>query len=448
VTRPTLVARVASVQTLVTLAALLAVMLLTWLGVSAMLASKTDETLRALLTRTLDYLESGSASEQVDWPWLAGEIDENRRRDVRFEVRDSQGHTLLQLGGATGARRVEQGCADQRGVRVCAARGRRYLAIAATDRTLDFEARNRLMLALASACVCAAVGVAFASVAVTRRAIRPLSDLARRIAAVEPGSGQSFEPQALLGELAFLEQRFADLVNRFEQTLVREKQFTAHASHELRTPLTEARAEIEALANLEKNTSPHFAAALTALSRLDSLIQVLLWFARAQAPLHGEDMEVVNLADVLAQQLIDLRRAQRPCSIEERLPDEALVRGDERLLAAATANLLDNAVKHGRSSAVEVALTRDGTMLELRITNGGPDIPEALREQIFVPFVRGEHGTAGFGLGLPFARAVTRAHGGDLVVANHGSGTTLLMRLPLLAWNQDATGFDSVQTPA
>jgi signal transduction histidine kinase len=100
-----------------------------------------------------------------------------------------------------------------------------------------------------------------------------------------------------------------------------------------------------------------FDGALQALARLEALIQALLWFTRAQSRLHGDPMEIVNLADVLARQLAELRRTHPLCTIEDRLPDEALVRGDERLLSAATGNLLDNAIKHGRSSKVEVALT-------------------------------------------------------------------------------------------
>jgi two-component system sensor histidine kinase TctE len=284
------------------------------------------------------------------------------------------------------------------------------------------------MLALALACVLAGAGVGIASVSVTRRAIEPLSDLAQRVAAVEPGSGVGFQPKATLRELEALERRFGELVQRFEESLLREKQFTAHASHELRTPLTLARAEVEVLPNSE--------AALGALARLESLTEILLWFARAQAPLQGEDMDVVNLADVIANQV---PQASAGVVIAAQLPDEALVRGDERLLARATWNLLDNAIKHGDSSDITVSLVRDADELELCVTNGGPSIEGRLRDEIFVPFVQGPNRSSGFGLGLPFARAVARAHGGELVLADssRAPGTTLLLRLPLLAWHAE-----------
>ena len=71
----TLVARVAWVQTLVTLVAFALVVLATWLAVRWMLVRQTDRALQDLLARTVDYLEAGPAGEQVDWQWLAGEID-------------------------------------------------------------------------------------------------------------------------------------------------------------------------------------------------------------------------------------------------------------------------------------------------------------------------------------------------------------------------------------
>ena len=63
-----------------------------------------------------------------------------------------------------------------------------------------------------------------------------------------------------------------------------------------------------------------------------------------------------------------------------------------------------------------------------------PRISENRREQIFLRFVRGQHSRPGFGLGLAFARAVARAHGGDLTLADYDpEGTTALMRLPLVS---------------
>src|SRR5262249_18295352 len=196
--------------------------------------------------------------------------------------------------------------------------------------------------------------------------------------------------------------------------LAREKRFTAEASHELRTPLTVARAEIEALARGEGNGGAG-RRALAALERLASLVEALLWFARAQSRLDHDRMELVNLADVIRAELEELRRAHPGRAFAVELPDEALVRGDEHLIRRAVANLLDNAVKYGDAAPIEARLARSGEGAVLSVANRGPAVAPTAREQIFVPFFRGrEDGGSGFGLGLPFARAVARAHGGDV----------------------------------
>jgi signal transduction histidine kinase len=236
-----------------------------------------------------------------------------------------------------------------------------------------------------------------------------------------------------LAELALLEERFDDLVARFDEALGREKRLAAHASHELRTPLTVARAEIEAVARGDARA----AQALAALDRLSDLVESLLWFARAQNRLDGALMAVVNVADVVRSQVANLPEHRAPLIF--RLPDEALIRGDEHLLRRISANLLDNALKYGSGTLIEIEATRDGDTLRLAIANGGGTVAPEAGQLIFEPFQRGSSGGAdvpGFGLGLPFARAVARAHGGDLeLAASAGSRTEFVLTLPLVAWS-------------
>ena len=104
-------------------------------------------------------------------------------------------------------------------------------------------------------------------------------------------------------------------------------------------------------------------------------------------------------------------------------------RGRWRLKRALT-NLVSNAVKYGGSARVRLvppaSVGAAGAMLMIEIEDDGPGIPPGELERVFEPFHRGEPSrnreTGGVGLGLPIARNILRAHGGDVVLANRPAG--------------------------
>ncbi len=88
-------------------------------------------------------------------------------------------------------------------------------------------------------------------------------------------------------------------------------------------------------------------------------------------------------------------------------------------------NLVTNAVNYGGSALVR--LSQDsGRLVTVDVEDDGPGIPAAELERVFEPFHRGEPSrnreTGGVGLGLPIARNIMRAHGGDVVIANRPTG--------------------------
>jgi len=272
--------------------------------------------------------------------------------------------------------------------------------------------------------------------AITRRALRPLSALAARIAAIEPGTGQQVGSRSRFTELELLRSRFDELIARFDEALARERRLTALASHELRTPLTVARAEIESLEAKGEDRGKR-ERALAAIDHLSELAETLLWFARSQAQIDLETAEVVNVAD-LARAQLDLQNVPQGRHVVRDLPDEALVRGDERLLGRVVGNLIDNAFKYGAEGAVEVSASRTESEVRVAVVNRGAPSVE-VSERLFEPFFRDANAVErapGFGLGLPFARAVARAHGGELLfdAARQGK-TAFVLVLPLVHWS-------------
>jgi signal transduction histidine kinase len=98
------------------------------------------------------------------------------------------------------------------------------------------------------------------------------------------------------------------------------------------------------------------------------------------------------------------------------------------------ANLIDNARRYG-GGEVDVTLADDAASVEIRIEDRGAGIPATERERVFEPYVRLEASrarhTGGTGLGLAIARAIARAHGGEVTLAGReGGGTAAIVTLP------------------
>ena len=117
------------------------------------------------------------------------------------------------------------------------------------------------------------------------------------------------------------------------------------------------------------------------------------------------------------------------------VPDAPVtVTGDADRLAQVVGNLLDNAARAtGGAGAVSVSVDRTGDEAVVRVTDDGPGVPEADRERIFDRLVRLDAGrddrSGGAGLGLPIARGIARAHGGDLVCPP-GGPTAFVLTVP------------------
>ena len=88
-------------------------------------------------------------------------------------------------------------------------------------------------------------------------------------------------------------------------------------------------------------------------------------------------------------------------------------------------NLVANAVNYGGSATVRLMNPING-MVVVEVEDDGPGIRPGELERVFEPFHRGEPSrnreTGGVGLGLPIARNILRAHGGDVTLANRPSG--------------------------
>jgi len=221
-------------------------------------------------------------------------------------------------------------------------------------------------------------------------------------------------------------------------------EFLAVMSHELRTPLNAIAGYAELLSlglsgPLNQKQSDAVVRIRTNQQHLLALIDDVLSFARIEAgntPIKPEPVSVGEALDSLEALL-------RPALVRQELTyiwkgcDPSLVaRADPVKLRQILLNALGNAIKftppHGR---VELAASRSGETISIRVSDTGIGIPAEKIERVFDPFFQGQSGTTreypGVGLGLSISRDFARAMGGNIKIESApNEGCTVTIELP------------------
>ncbi|MFF5297670.1 sensor histidine kinase [Paractinoplanes globisporus] len=209
----------------------------------------------------------------------------------------------------------------------------------------------------------------------------------------------------------------------------------AAVSHDLRTPLASAKAAVAGLLSDEVHFDEAdrrelLETADVSLNRLDRLVANLLDMSRLQAGALGMTMIDVGLEDVVPRALDDLGG-----TVTSRLPaDLPAVHADPGLLERILVNVIGNALRYSPDDKPPLITGSTlGDVVELRVIDHGPGIPEDRWDDVFLPFQRlGDHDNhTGVGLGLALSRGLTEAMGGTLTPsATPGGGLTMVLALP------------------
>jgi len=281
-----------------------------------------------------------------------------------------------------------------------------------------------------------AVGGAFV---ISRRGLRVLDDV---IATATHISTERLDvriplPDGAPEELARMAGSLNAMLERLEHSVTGMRRFTADASHELRTPIATLMGELEVALRHPRDEAAlreTIERSLEELQDLHRLIDALLALAQSDASALPITASELNLAQVV-RSIAEPYEAVFSAPIAWELDHTLRVRTDPLWLGRIVANVLDNAHKHAPPGGVSVRVSRQGGRAAIEISDDGPGIDALERERIFERFYRGETSRArgdGFGLGLPLAREVARALGGDLVL-REGPRTCFVLRLPRAA---------------
>ncbi|MEV4512668.1 HAMP domain-containing sensor histidine kinase [Dactylosporangium sp. NPDC049525] len=276
-----------------------------------------------------------------------------------------------------------------------------------------------------------------ATVLAGRRLVRPLRLLTA--AASSPADQHGRVDVGSRDEIGHLADAFNDLAERRSQLERQRKAMVNDVAHELRTPLTNIRTWLEAVR--DGVTAPD-AAVLDLLVEESVLLQHIIDDLRDLAAADAGNLRVhpepTYVEDIL-NQVVEAHRGAADAGGVTCVLDavgDPVLRVDPVRLRQLVGNLLTNAIRHtppGGTVTVRSRLTAGA--LTVDVTDDGAGIAPADLPRVFDRFWRADGSrsrtTGGSGLGLPIARQLARAHGGDVTVTSTpGEGSTFAVRLP------------------
>lgn len=312
------------------------------------------------------------------------------------------------------------------------------------------EALNVFGVALAAGLLAALLLAVVGAYFLARAALSPVEavvDSARRITEGDlskrlPVANGRDEIGRLTRTINRLLSRLESAFARREETLARQRSFTADASHELRTPLTSISGYARMLDEWGLEDPEAARKAVAAIKReserMKSLVEELLILARGDegVPLRRSRQSL----DALAGEAV--RGAREAAGNGAGKPSVGyqssggLVEGyfDRDRIRQVADIFLDNAVKYTPAGGeVLVSAREEAGWAVLEVSDTGVGIPKEQLPLIFERFYRADtaRATEGAGLGLSIARQIVEAHGGVVEARSEpGKGSTFALKMP------------------
>ncbi|WP_437883512.1 sensor histidine kinase [Pseudomonas sp. LRF_L74] len=291
--------------------------------------------------------------------------------------------------------------------------GRRYALL--QDQT-EFEDREQLLFAVVLTGFLISVALSgLLGWLLARKVIEPVGRLARQVRHRDQlliEQAPAMAPDYAQDEVGELAAAFDSTLSELRLALMRERLFTSDVSHELRTPLMVLASSCELLQvipNLDERARGQVERIHRATEEMRALVQIFLLLARARQNEPG----MAPLGDVasIANDVVEhWRQAIVAKGLQFNYQPELAGgrRHNAPLLSSVMNNLLRNALHYTESGHITLRLLEDAFVVE----DSGVGIPEAEREAVFQPFVRGGAARGeGLGLGLSLVDRICKSQG-------------------------------------
>jgi len=280
--------------------------------------------------------------------------------------------------------------------------------------------------------------------------VQPLADLEQALLRRDAHDLTPVQINSRTRDIQHLGRAINDLFARIVQSIRAQREFSGNVAHELRTPLAGIRAQAEyGLAHAEPSIlREQLQGIAQSQERASHLIDQLLALALADEAKQNLQLEPVNLSELVRDSV--LRSLPRADSLGVDLGAQGVdapvwILGHHALLEGVLNNLLDNALRYGRSTTDEtsrltVALERldsgatESPAVRLTVTDNGPGISAAQQQHVMQRWSRGSAGEAlreGSGLGLAIVAEYARLLQARVWLGTAPAGTGLQVALVL-----------------
>jgi signal transduction histidine kinase len=201
--------------------------------------------------------------------------------------------------------------------------------------------------------------------------------------------------------------------------------FISRVSHELRTPITIIDGFVMTMLDHgdrldDAARQDMLTRCRTASARLSRLIEELITLARLETGVIQSQPAPTKMKKLLNDVAL---ATNDPSVVTVSAPDDLILDIDPELTRRALGFLVDNAAKYGNEAMVVIT---DAGVIE--ILDRGPGIAADVKESVFELFTRGRSTTdiPGLGLGLPMARTLVAAMGGEMTIDDRPGGGTVV----------------------
>ena len=239
-------------------------------------------------------------------------------------------------------------------------------------------------------------------------------------------------------EFARLNRDINHMLDRIEHLMDGVRHVSNAIAHDLRTPLARIRSRLEESLRPTETAAQLAGTARFAIQQIDELINMLdrlLQIAEAESGARRQSFAAVRLASVISDvfELYDATAEAEGIALVNETEGDPVRLGDRNLLASATANLVDNALKYAGSGAtVRIKTTNERDTVLIVVQDDGPGIPAAERSRVVDRFYRLDQSRSrpGNGLGLSIVSAIASLHWGTLCLEDAAPGLLARIVLP------------------